>query len=192
MRESIILDHFQSFNRGNSSVILPVWEGVKNATKLNILFDPTRCLTRDDFNQLGLCGVFKAFKTYAPDKGRKLRTWIISLSNQSMLKEVYKKTLDSVPFSSIVEEDFFDNLIMKISTSFEPSFIFEEYYSKLVSKISDKLYNKNRKIYDLFNFKLENPDLDASAAMNILEISTVYYKYLDIIKETIMEVLIDL
>jgi len=192
MEENKIVDYHHSFLNGDRNVVLPVWSGIKYATKLPKLYDSSKCLTFDDFDQLGMIGVLNAFNSFSPSRGKQLRTWTIELSNQSMLRGVFKRQLDSVPLFSVSYEEIFESLMLKISTNFEPSFIFEEYYQKIIDLVSIILYKKNRKIHTLFKFKLANPDLDASAVMNKLNISTVYYRYLEFISEAVKEVLVDL
>lgn len=193
MEEEAILNYYDQYHQGQLKVILPVWDGVKGATKLTRLYDHTGCLTRDDLSQVGLIAVDKSFKTYKNKYNTKLRTWTITLCNQAMIRELKKHNTKSFPFSKIVNsEDLMDNILYQVSLNFEPSYIFEEFYQKIIKKTSKILYNKNRKINELFLFKLNNPDLDKSAIMNKLRISTVYYSYMNQITEVVKKVINEL
>lgn len=192
MTEELCLDDRKSYLNGNGNSIMSTWRGVKNATNLNKFSHATYCLTRDDLESVGMFGVMKAFETFNFEKGMKLRTWVINVCNQHIIREVRKYYTPSQPISSVEFDEFnpIELLISKISTDYEPSFIDEDLYNYIIKKIKKKLYNRNRAIYNLLIFKLNNLHLDDSATYHQFGISpTSYYNYLKIISDIVREII---
>ena len=208
MREGYLLDHFYEYRGGNTRVIVPVWNTIKGATKLYILFDGSGCLTKDDFESAGMIGCKKGLDTFKPDGGSKITSWLIQLSNQSMIRELkyipmFKneeggRSVFTIPLSRFDLHDidglknahFIDLLFSKISASFEPTFIFDDFQKLVVDEILEMLYGMNRRIHKFLEFKLANPDVDGPTCARRLSINqTSYNKYMKIIRSTLEEVI---
>ena len=105
MQEQVLRNYRQRFLNGDSSVLMPTWNGIMLATRYLRMFDPSRCLTKDDFKQAGLMGILKAYNKFNPDSNCSLRTWTITLVNQAMLKELKHYSRPTYPLSFVVSQD---------------------------------------------------------------------------------------
>jgi len=195
MNELVLLSHFDTYQSGNRNIIVKAWDLIKFATKLNILYDSSGCLTRDDFNITGMMGCQHAFNTYQIGKGSKLTTWSIEISNQYMLKELSKflPKFNLVSLSQdLVSHDSnsLDSIFYKIVSNYEPSFISEEYYNKVISEVSSRLYNINRRMYEFLKFKMNNLELTNATIGRKMSInSTTCNKYINRIGTIMIEVI---
>lgn len=207
MREESLLDHLQEYKGGNTRVILPVWDIIKGATKLYTLFDGSGCLTKDDFESVGMMGCKKGLDTFKLDGGSKITSWLIQLSNQAMLRELRyipmiknesgERTIFTIPLSrfdshntdDLKNAHFIDLLFSRISASFEPTFILEDFQKLVIKKVMDVLYGINRRIHKFLEFKLANPDVDGPTCARRLKINqTSYNKYMKTIRRVLEEV----
>ena len=208
MREQVLLDHFYNYKGGNTRVIVPTWDIIKGATKLYTLFDGTGCLTKGDFDSAGLIGCKRGLDTFKPDAGSKITSWLIQLSNQSMIRELkhipmFKnaegdRTVFTIPLSRFDLHDtdglknahFIDLLFSKISASFEPTFILDDFQELVVERVLGILYGMNRRIHKFLEFKLANPDVDGPTCARKLSINqTSYNKYMRTIREILEDVI---
>jgi hypothetical protein len=204
MGENLLLDHFYDYKSGNTRVIVPVWHQIKGATKFYSLFDGSGCLTKGDFESAGLMGCKRGLDTYKPEGGSKITSWLIQLSNQSMIRELKhvpmfkneegERTILTIPLSRFDLHDsdnlknahFIDLLFSKISASFEPTFILDEFQKVVIEKLLGRLYNMNRRIHMFLQFKLAHPDVDGPTCARRLSINqTSYNKYIKIIRENL-------
>jgi len=208
MGENLLLDHFYNYKGGNTRVIVPVWDIIKGATKLYTLFDGSGCLTKGDFESAGMIGCKRGLDTFRPDGGSKITSWLIQLSNQSMIRELkhipmFKneegdRTIFTIPLSrfdnydtdSMKNAHFIDLLFSKISASFEPSFILDDFQKLVVDRVLEMLYGINRRIHKFLEYKLANPDIDGPTCARKLSINqTSYNKYMKIIREILEDVI---
>lgn len=208
MREEILLGHFFDYKSGNTRVIVPAWDIVKGATKLYTLFDGSGCLTKGDFESAGLIGCKRGLDTFKPDGGSKITSWLIQLSNQSMIRELkyvpmFKdangdRTIFTIPLSRFDLHDidglknahFIDLLFSKISASFEPTFILDDFQKLVVDRVLGILYGMNRRIHKFLEFKLANPDVDGPTCARKMSINqTSYNKYMRIIRGILEDVI---
>lgn len=208
MTEESLLNRFNQYKSGDTRVLVPVWESIKGATKLYRLFDASGCLTRSDFESAGLIGCKRALDTFKPDGGSKLTSWLIQLSNQSMLRqlkhiptfkdETGQRFVSTIPLSRFdshrVDDTknahFIDLLFSRISASFEPTFILDDFQKLVVENVMSTLYSKNRRIHKFLQFKLDNPEIDGPTCARKLGINqTSYNKYMRIIREVLEEVI---
>jgi len=202
MAEEVLLNHFYKYKGGNTGVIVPVWNHIKGATKLYSLFDSSGCLTKGDFESAGLIGCKRGLDTYRVDGGSKITSWLIQLSNQSMLRELKyipmfkneqgERTVLTIPLSrfdlynsdDLKNSHFIDLLFSKISASFEPTFILDDFQKLVIDEVLGRLYDFNRRIHKFLEYKLANPDVDGPTCARRLSINqTSYNKYMRIIRE---------
>jgi len=203
MNESALDVYYGKFRNGDENVIKNIWDGIKGATKLYHSYR-TPCLTLQDLEQVGLLGTFHGLKKFNPEKGMKLRTWLIQICNQRIVRELNSyNTPNTVNLSNIAissepmsTQDITDMLMLKFTEvpDYEPQYISDEFYFKAKTEVANRLYKcSNRMVYIVFNFILENPGHDHSFMFNNLDISsTSYRKYLKQIEETVREVINDL
>jgi hypothetical protein len=207
MSEELLKIHYQDYKNGNDRVIIPTWDIIKGATKFHRLFDYSGCLTKDDFKMAGIMGCKKGLDTFEPGGGSKLTSWLIQLSNQSMIRQLRliptqqlsgERFVITIPMSRLDHSEadhlknshFIDLLFSKIQSSFEPSFIYQEYCELVISLIRKRLFNYNRRILEFFSFKIEHSEIDGPTCARMLRINqTSYNKYMKIIRETLIEVI---
>ena len=208
MREASLLDHFNNYRGGNTRVIVPAWNIIKGATKLYTLFDGSGCLTTADFESAGMIGCKRGLDTYLPEGGSKITSWLIQLSNQSMIKQLkhvptFKneqggRTVLTIPLSrfethnvdDLKNAHFIDLLFSKISASFEPTFILDDFQKLVVEEVMDMLFNMNRRIHRFLKFKLDNPDVDGPTCARRMNINqTSYNKYVRTIRDVLEKVI---
>lgn len=202
MNELVLDNYYGRFVSGDENVIKPIWDGIKGATKLYHSYR-TPCITIQDLEQVGLISTLYALKRFNPNKGMKLRTWLIQVCNQKIVKELTSyNQYNTIPLSQakisaevLSNQDILDILMYKFIEikDYEPSYVSDEYFFKMKAEVSKRLFSlSNRMAYDVFTFIVENPGCDNSYIFNNLNISsTAYRKYLkqvgDIVKEVIDE-----
>jgi len=194
MTESILLDIRENYLQGNRGVIPAAWNGIKSATRINRIFDPSGTLDRSDFELVGMLGVVQAFDGFDSSFGMMLRTWTIKICDQKLIAELKAFVRPSfVPVSKLHlnDSEYTSEEILSYLAPyclFEPSFIAKEYYEAILKELLNRLYNYNRRIYQFLKFRVDNPELDSSAVMNILGISTVYCSYNKVINQFAREI----
>ena len=210
MSEVVLLNYYSRYKSGNSNVIPMAWDSIKPATKFFHLFDSSGCLTKDDFNLAGMIGCKNGLDTFNIDGGSKISSWLIQLSNQSMLRELrnipmYKvegqRRAKTIPLSrldrssedDLKDSNYIDFVFSKVCSSYEPSFISEEYSKAIIEEVLLRIYNINRAIYKFLKFKLDNPEVNGPTCARKLYLNqTSYNKYLRIIEQIIGDVIKEL
>lgn len=207
MNEESLLISYHEYKGGNNRVIVPIWNSIKGATRLYTLYDASGCLTKDDFESAGIIGCQRGLDTYLPEGGSKITSWLIQLSNQSMLRQLKfiptvkkdgERILTSIPLSRLDQHDsddlknahFIDLLFSRISSSYEPTFIFDEFQDYIIKKTIKLLNNLNRRISRFLEFKLQHPEIDGPTCARMMKLNqTSYNKYMNVIRLTVSKIL---
>jgi len=206
MSEELLIGYFQAYQGGNNQSIIKAWHAIKAATKFYSLFDSTGCLTKDDFESAGILGCHKALNTYRIEGGSKLTSWLIQLANQSMIKQLKDIPMTKVdgerhvltfPISRMdcsnsddgKNQNYIDLIFSKVASSYEPTFISDEFAQILIEETLIRLMNTNRKIYRFIKFKLENPEIGGPTCARKFGLNqSSYNKYIKITKCLMEEV----
>ena len=193
--EKTLLDYYCQFIDGNREVVIEAWNLIKRATYYPYITDKTRCLTSSDFFSTGLLSIIKSFESFKPDAGSKITTWCITVANQRMIRLLKSNInkLVKIPIDSLNNNDqgpTLDSVMAQFCEDFEPVFITDEYYSEILTEVLKRLYNINRRVYKLLNFKLSNIDLpDATIGRKLSINANSYKKYLITIRTIFKEVM---
>ena len=158
----------QDFQNGNQKVFNKIWINAKGLVNLSKYYDPSGARDRSDFEAIAMRGLLKGQKSFNPDKGGKIISWMYNMMAQELNREV----------DTITRE--LSTLSMEVRDGGEEGITFEERYFKeiknsgirykgfndndeafkfLIKELEKKLSKKYYKVRLAFKMKLETEDI---------------------------------
>jgi hypothetical protein len=190
--------------KGDGTALYKIFTTIKGALNLGIYYDPSHAREYCDFEQVALTGVWKAVNSYDSTKGSTVTSWILTIVNQRLSREVRLITREHTESgmhqhdiqSSIRPDDDLDTIIFQqardpdIFEGVKPGIDEDEFY-QYINEVEEKLLRVNVKLAKLFIIKLIWPNIDRQSLATMLKVSRMsiskYFKIMRMVMESTYE-----
>lgn len=157
-----------------------IWENTHRMVNIKKYYDPSGALDSEDFIQFARIGLWKALEKYKVEARAKPLSWISTLMEQNIIREVKRlsralvtTSLDSAPRVVDGETRTVEEMIYK-AIQLEYQDASQQWNEEVYNAIINRVYRRisdNLKVAKCFQLKLAFPQMSRDLICKILKIS---------------------